>query len=233
MPDPIRRLSVPPLAGLERQGCGSVGGGGAEGGIPHPFPQSPSAVRGAHPYAILQPLVHRRGCAWGGHPGFDCQGCGGACSASLPRLLQPSVCGVENVGVVASGHRSLDPQSLRGCVTFPDGDHSVCTAFSPSGRLDGLHQSPAPTGSRPPGISPLPLICGKRPSLSVHSAVFWPLHSPAGYHPGLGSCFRHFPFTGYSNASLPRQLACPVLLSRVSPPGSPRWFWTSVGIWAM
>ena len=75
-----------------------MGGGGAAGGIPYPFPQPPSTVCGAHPYAILQSLVHQRGCAWGGHPGSDCQGCGGACSASLSRLLQPSVCGVENLG---------------------------------------------------------------------------------------------------------------------------------------
>ena len=187
------------------------------GGIQHPFPQSPSAVRGAHPYAILQPLVHQRGCACGGHPGFDCQGCGGV------RLLQPSVCGLENLGVVASGHRSLDPQSLRGHVTFPDGDHSVCTAFGLSGRLDGLHRSQGglPTGSHPFGISPLPPLCGARPILSVHSAVLWPLHSPAGFHPGHGSCFRHSPFMGYLNASLPRRLASPVILPGVSPPGPP------------
>ena len=87
MPDPIRRLSVPPLAGLEGQGRRSVGGGGAAGRVPHPFPLSSSAVCETHPYAFLQPLVHQRGCAREGHPGFDCQGCGGACSTSLPRLF--------------------------------------------------------------------------------------------------------------------------------------------------
>ena len=192
-------------------------------GILHPFPQSPSAVCGTHPYAIVQPLVHQRGCAWGGHPGFNCQGCCGACSASLPRLLQPSVFGVENLGVVASGHLSLDPQSLRGCVAFPDGDHLVCTAFSSSGRLDGLHRSQGglPTGSNTSGISPLPLLCGTRQSLSVHSAVLWPLHGSAGFLPGHGSCFRHSPFLGYPHASIPRRLASPVVLRRVSPPGPP------------
>ena len=164
MSDPVQRLSVPPLAGLEGQGRGSVGGGGAEGGVPYPFPLSSSAVRGAHPYAFLQPFVHQRGCTWVGHPGFDCQGCGGACSTSLSQLLQPSVRGLENLGVVASGHRLLDPPSLHGCVTFSDGDHSVCTAFRPSGRLDGLHRSPGglSAGSCPSGISSLPPLCGKR-----------------------------------------------------------------------
>ena len=37
MPDPIRQLSVPPLAGLEGQGRRSVGGGGVAGRVPHPF----------------------------------------------------------------------------------------------------------------------------------------------------------------------------------------------------
>ena len=139
MPDPVRRLSVPLLAGLEGQGRGSVGGGVAEGGVPHPFPLPSSTICGAHPYAFVQPLVHQGGCARGGHPGFNYQGCGGACSSSLSRFLQPSVCGLENLGVVASGHRSLDPQQLRGCVTLSDGDHSVCPPFHPSGRLDSLH----------------------------------------------------------------------------------------------
>ena len=184
-------------------------------------PQLPSAVCGAHPYAILQPLVHQRGCAWGGHPGSDCQGCGGACSASLSRLLQPSVCGVENLGIMASGHKSLDPQSLRGRVTFPDGDHPVCPAFCPSGGLDGLHRSQGglPTGSHPSGISPIPPLCGTWPYLSVHSTVLWPLHSPAGFLPGHGSCFRNPPFLGYSHVSIPRRLVSPVVLPRVSPPG--------------
>ena len=84
MPDPIWRLSVPPLAGLEGQGRGTVGGGGAAGGLSHPFPQPTSAVCGAHPYAFVQPLAHQGGCAQGGYPGFNYQGCGGACSASLP-----------------------------------------------------------------------------------------------------------------------------------------------------
>ena len=152
-----------------------MGGGGAAGGIPYPFPQPTSAIRCAQPYAILQPLVRQRGCAWGGHPGSDCQGCGGACSASLSRLLQPSVCGVENLGIVASGHRSLDPQSLHGHVTFPDGDHPVCPAVCPSGGLDGLHRSQGglPTGSYPSGISPVPPFCGTWPYLSVHSTVLW------------------------------------------------------------
>ena len=183
-----------------------------------PFLSRPPLSAVPIPMPSYNPLVHQRGCAWRGHPGFDCQGCGGACSASLPRLLQLSVCGVENLG-----HSSLDPQSLRGSVTFPDGDHPVCPAFCPSGGLDGLHRSQGglPTGSHPSGISPIPPLCGTWPYLSVHSAVLWPLHGPAGFLPGHSSCFRHSPFLGYSHASIPRRLAGPVVLPRVSPPGPP------------
>ena len=66
-----------------------------------------------------------RGGAVGGHSGADRQECCGACSTSFPRLLQPSICSVEDLGVLETRHRFLDPQSLRGRVTFPDGDHPV------------------------------------------------------------------------------------------------------------
>ena len=56
MPDPVRRLSVPPLAGLERQGCGSLGGGGSEVWLPHSIPLRPSTIRGSHLHASYHPL---------------------------------------------------------------------------------------------------------------------------------------------------------------------------------
>ena len=44
---------------------------------------------------------------------------------------------------------------------------------------------------------------------------------PQVFFPGHGCCFRNPPFLGYSHASIPRRLACPVVLLRVSPPGPP------------
>ena len=44
--NPVRRLFVPPLAGLEGQGCGSLGGGGSAGGMSHSLPVSSSSVLG-------------------------------------------------------------------------------------------------------------------------------------------------------------------------------------------
>ena len=42
-PAPFRRLSVPPLAGLEGQGCGAMGCRGAEGWLLSALPQHPSS----------------------------------------------------------------------------------------------------------------------------------------------------------------------------------------------
>ena len=122
-----------------------------------------------------------------------------------------------------SGHRSVDPQSLRGCVTLPDGDHSVSPPFRPSGRLDGLHRSSGslPAGSCPSGIASHPPLCSQWPGVSVQGVVFRPIHGPAGFHSGHGFCFCHPPIAGYPHASLPQRLARPVLLSGVSPPRSP------------
>ena len=123
--DPIRRLSVPPLAGLEGQGCGAVGGGGAEVWLLSALPQHPSAVCSSNPDAFVQPQLHQGGCSGGGHLGLSCQGCCGSCSTPFSRLLQPSVRCMEDLGVVASGHRPLPSQSLCRCVSLSDGDHSV------------------------------------------------------------------------------------------------------------
>ena len=109
MPNPVRRLSVPPLAGLEGQGSGSVRGGGPQGVVSHSPPPA-SSVYGTHPHAFVCPYFHQGGCSRGGHPGVDCQGCCGACSSSLFRLLQPPVkasSGGVSSGSCASGILSL------------------------------------------------------------------------------------------------------------------------------
>ena len=151
LPDPVQRLSVLPLAGLEGQGFGSLGGGGVAVRIPHSFPLQPSSNKGFHLLAFLPPFVHQRGGSGGGYSGPCWQECGGACSSAFPGLLQPAFRSVEDLNVLETRHRSLDPQSLRGCVTLPHGDHSVCPSLCSSGRLDGLHR---PQGSLPAGPCP-------------------------------------------------------------------------------
>ena len=135
----------------------------------------------------------QRGCYRGGHPGLNCQGCCGACSTSFSGLLQPSVRCVEDLGVVASGHRPLPPQSLCGCVPLSDGDHSVRSPVGSSGRLDGLHrlEGSIPPSAGSPGLSSLSTLCVQGSRFPVQSAVLWPLHGSAGLLSGNGSCFCH------------------------------------------
>ena len=154
------------------------------------------------------------------HSGSDRQECGGACSTSFPRLLQPSLRRVEDLGVLETCHRSLDPQSFCGCVTFSDGDHPVGSSVCSSGQLDGLHQPQGIVlaGTCPSGLSPLPSVCGTGQGVPVHCSLLWSLHGSAGLHTGHGSCIRNSPFLGYPHAAVPGRLACPVVLSRFSAP---------------
>ena len=200
-----------------------MGGGGAAVWVSHPFPQLTSTVSGSCPYAFLQPLLHQKGCARGGHPRLNCQGCSGASSTSISGLLQPSVCPVEDLGVVESGHRPLPPQSLCGCVPLSDGDHPVCSPVGSSGRLDGLHrlERSVPTGSGTSRISSFSTLCVQGSRFPIQSSVLWPIHGSTGLLSGHGSCFSHSPRYGYPHAQVSRRLAGPVVLSGIPPPGSP------------
>ena len=116
-------------------------------------------------------------------------------------------------------YRSLDPQFVRGCVALPHGDHPVGPSLCSSGRLDGLHrpQGSLPAGPCPSGLLALPSVCGSGQCLPVLCPLLRPLHGSTGLLMGHGSCFRHSPFLGYLHEAVPRRLARPVVLSRVSP----------------
>ena len=187
----------------------------------------PSSNQGSHLLAFLPPFVHQRGGSEGGYSGPCGQECGGACSSAFPGLLQPAFRSVEDLRVLETCHRSLDPQSLRGCVALPHGDHPVCPSLCSSGRLDGLHrpQGSLPAGPCPSGLSELPSVCGSGQCLPILCPLLWPLHGSTGLLTGHGSCFRHSPSLGYPHEAVPRRLASPVVLSRVSPSrpqGGPR-----------
>ena len=123
---------------------------------------------------FLPPFVHQRGGSEGGYLGPCGQECGGACSSAFPGLLQPAFRSVEDLRVLETCHRSLDPQSLRGCVALPHGDHPVCPSLCSSGRLDGLHrpQGSLPAGPSPSGLSALPSVCGSGQCLPVLALCF-------------------------------------------------------------
>ena len=186
------------------------------------LPQCSSSFQCSHPNAFLQPHLHQGGCSGGGHLRLNCQGCCGACFTPFSRLLQPSVRRVEDLGVMASGHRPLPSQSLCGRVSLPDGDHSVCAPVGASGGLDGLHRSegsvPSSTGSS--SFSSFSSLHVPRHCLPIQSAVLWPLHGSAGLHQGHGSCFSYTPFYGNPYETVSRRLASPVCLLGVPPQGS-------------
>ena len=186
------------------------------------LPQHPFTFHCSHPNAFIQPHLHQGGCSGGGHLGLSCQGCCGACSTPFSRLLQPSVRYVEDLGVVASGHRPLPSQSLCGRVSLPDGDHSVCALVGASGGLDGLHRSERSVSSSAgsPSFLSLSSLRVQGQCLPVQCAVLWPLHGSAGLHQGHGSCFRNTPFYGDPYETVSQRLARPVFLSGVPPPGS-------------
>ena len=214
-------MSVPPLAGLEGQGCGALGGRGAAVRLLSALPQRPSTFQCPAPDAFLQPHFHQGCCSGGGHLGPSCQGCCGACSAPFSGLLQPSVRSVEDLGVLASSHRPLPSQSLCGRVSLSDGDHSVCSPLGMSGGLDGLHRSQGSVsaGASSSCFSSSSALRLQRQGLSVQSSLLWPLHGSAGLHQGHGSCFRHSAFYGDPHEALPRRLARLVILSRIPRPG--------------
>ena len=186
------------------------------------LPQRSSSFQCSHPNAFLQPHLHQGGCSGGGHLRLNCQGCCGACSTPFSRFLQPSICSVEDLGVMASGHRPLPSHSLCGRVSLPDGDHSVCAPVGASGGLDGLHRSEGsvPSSAGSSSFSSLSSLHVPRHCLSVQSAVLWPLHGSAGLHQGHGSCFCYTPFYGDPYETVSRRLAGPVCLSGVPPQGS-------------
>ena len=123
---------------------------------------------------------------------------------------------------MASGHRPVPAQSLRGHFALSHGDHPVCSYVSPTGGLDGLHRSwgGVSSGSCASGFSSLPTLCGSWPRLPIHSVVLRSVHGPAGLHLGYGSCIRCSSFLGYPYASLPGRLARPGIVPGGHPPGS-------------
>ena len=89
----------------------------------------------SHPNAFFQPHLHPRGCSGVFLLGLGFQGCSGACSTPFSRLLQPSVRGVVDLGIMAFGHNPLPSPSLCGRVTLSVGVHSVYAPVGGSGRL--------------------------------------------------------------------------------------------------
>ena len=180
---------------------------GAEVWLSSALPQHPSAVRSSNPNAFVQPHLHQGGCSGGGHLGLNCQGCCGACSTPFSRLLQPSVRCVEDLGVVASGHRPLSISvALWTCLAFRWRPFSPCscqyigeTGWPPSISRKRIFKCRFTWDSR----HFLRFVFRDR-VFQFKAAVLWPLHGSAGLHSGHGSCIRNSPFHGNPHKAVSR-----------------------------
>ena len=69
-----RRLSVAPLAGVERQGCGSLGSGSLAVGISNSLPSGSHFIQGTHPFSGVLSQFDQGQSSGGRGPGFTGQG---------------------------------------------------------------------------------------------------------------------------------------------------------------
>ena len=178
-----RRLSGPPLPTIEGQGCGAVGGGGSEVGLPGPLHVGSSTLCGSHSSAELFPFDHQGEGSPGRVGGIDRQrGC--RARPCISRLLQSPVHGPEGFGVVEACYRPVVVERFCPANAVQDGVKPVSAPVHQELRLDDLHRSQRciPSGSNSPGQQEVFEICGRRQSLPVQGSLYWPLHCPSSVH---------------------------------------------------
>ena len=217
-----RRLSVAPLADVERQGRGSLGSGGLAMGISHSLPSDTHLIQGTHPLSGVQSRFHQgQGLGRGGSFSVG-EGSHRAGSTPISGVLQPVICGDEGLRVVEASNRPLATVPEDSELFLQDGDTPVGSAFGPSWGLDGVSrlEGCVLAGSDASGISQVSQVRGLWGDLPVPSSLLWPLHGSSGLHLGHGSCFGFSAPIRHSVTSLPRRLAHPGLLPRAGSPCS-------------
>ena len=161
LPNRGRRLSVAPLAGVERQGRGSLGSGSLVVGISHSLPSNSRFIQGTHPLPGLQSRFHLGQGLGGGSSFVVRQGSNRAGSSPHSGLLQPVICSDESLRSVEAGHRPLATESEGSKDILQDGDSPVSTNW----RLDGFSRLEGCllAGSNAPGVSRILrfVACGK------------------------------------------------------------------------
>ena len=187
-----RRLSVAPLAGVERQGRGSLGSGSLAVRISHSLPFGSHFIQGTHPLPLVQPYVHQ-GQGLGGRSFlFVGERSNQAGSSSFSGLLQLAFCGDEGLGFVEAGHRPFVTESEGSEDILQDGDSPVCSSFSSKRGLDGVSrlEGCVLADSDPSGKSQIPQIRGVREGVPVQDSLLWAIHGSADLHSGHGSSIR-------------------------------------------
>ena len=193
-----RRLSVAPMAHLERRGCGSLGGGGSPGRISHSFPEGSHFIRGAHPFFGLLPQLH------------PVQSFGAGSGVAAPESLR----------VPAAGNRPFLIKSQGVKDTIQDGDYPVHSVVSPQRGLDGLHrpQRRISPGSNPPGFQEVSEIHDLQQGLPIQGPLLRPVHGSAGLHPDHGSGFDYFAYSRHPSSAVSGRLADSGVLPRAGAP---------------
>ena len=215
-----RRLSVAPVAHLERQGCGSLGGGSSAGRIQNSFPEGSHFIQGTHPFSGLLSQLHP-GQGLGAGSGVSAsERSHRTGSTSFPGLLQRAVCYDEGLRVVATHHRplSLEPHGVKDAVQ--DGDPPFHPVVCPQGGLDGLHR---PSGcissnSNPSGIQKISTVHGLREGLPIQDPLFWSSHGSTSLCAGHGSGFGNSSQSWHSAPPLSGRLADSGILPRAGSP---------------
>ena len=217
-----RRLSVAPLAGVERRGRGTLGSGGLAVGIPDSLPSGSHLIQGSHTFSgVLSQLDQGQGS--GGRVSVSAgQGCDRACSPSLSGLLRPVICGNESLGSVEAGHRPFHSELEDSTDILQDGDTSICSSFGSSGRLDGVSglEGCILAGYCASGFTQVPQVHGGREGVSIQGSLFWPFHCSTGLYQGHGSCVSYSLQNGGTASPVPRQLVASGFLTRVGSPCS-------------
>ena len=217
-----RRLSVAPLAGVERQGRGSLGSGSLAVGISHSLPSDSHFIQGTHPLPGLQSRFHPGQGSGGRSPFVAGQGSNRAGSPSLSRLLQPVIRGDESLRSVEAGHRPLATESEGATDILQDGDSPVCTSVSTCWGLDGVSrlEGCVLAGSNASGIPQVPQIREVWEVVPIQSSLLWSFHCSSDFHTGHGSYFGIPSQDSHSVTSVPRRLVNSGLLSGAGSPCS-------------
>ena len=217
-----RRLSVAPLAGVERRGRGSLGSGSLAVGISNSLPSGSRFIQGTHPFFDVLSQFDQGQSSGGRGPVFTGQGSNRACFSSLSGLLQPVVCSDESLRSVEAGHRSLSPESEGTADILQDGDSPIRASVRTPRGLDGVSglEGCVLAGSDASGISQVPQVHGGREGVPVQGSLLWTLHRSAGFHQGHGSCVRYSSQDWGAASPLPQRLVNSGLLSGAGSPCS-------------
>ena len=210
-----RQVSVSSLVHLERQGRGSVGGGGPEVWVQSSLSLGTPIGCGTHPFSILQRQFHQGDSLGEGSSIFTREGGSRASSFTFSGVLQSDICSNEGLRVVETSDRFVHAQSQSPQDSLQDGNSPVCASVCAKRRLDGVHRLEGCLLADPhtSGQSQVSQICSFESGFSVQSSVFRPFYGSAGFHPGHGSSLSSPTLSGYPHVSLPGRLAHPSILS--------------------